>query len=128
MPQPIRLSHSQSIAGSSETGALVIKATSSSLRPCVWRNSRAAWRAKGNPTSSGLTGAVRMARLSVRPLLISWVRAWQEVGCSGGKIRLRSGYFLFDIGPQRGLIVFDGQQVMASRLQDDRAGGLILRV
>lgn len=80
MPQPLRLSWSQSIAGSTETGALVIKTTSSSLRPCVWRRRRAACLAIGNPTSSGLTGAVRMARLSVRPLLISRVRAWVEVG------------------------------------------------
>ncbi len=116
MPHPCRLSNSQSIAGSKETGALVIKANSSFLRPWVWRNSRAAWLAKGKPTSSGLTGAVRMARLSARPLLISWVRAWVDVGCSGGKIRLGSGDFLFDIGPKGGLIVFDGEQVMPPRL------------
>jgi hypothetical protein len=128
MPQPFRLSSNQSIAGSSETGALVINATSSSLRPWVWRNSRAAWRAKGKPTSSGLTGAVRMTRFSGRPLLISCVRAWVGLGGSGGKIRLGSGYFLFDVGPQGGLIVFYGQQVMAPRLQDHRAGGFILRV
>jgi hypothetical protein len=69
-----------------------------------------------------------MARLSARPLLISWVRAWVEVGCSGGKIRLGSGYFLFDIGPQSGLIVFDGEQVVAPRFEDDHAGRFILRV
>src|SRR5713101_5178804 len=128
MPQAFRLSCSQSIAGSTETGALVIKATSSSLRPWVWRKSRAAWLAKGKPTSSGLTGAVRMARLSERPLLISWVRAWVSVGCSGGKIRLGSGDFLFEVGPNRGLIVFYGQQVVATAFQDHRAGRFILRV
>jgi hypothetical protein len=42
VPHPCRLSSSQSIAGNRETGALVIKATSSFLRPWVWRNSRAA--------------------------------------------------------------------------------------
>jgi hypothetical protein len=41
---------------------------------------------------------------------------------------LGSGDFLFDVGSQGGLIVFDGQQIMAPRFQDDRAGGLILRV
>ena len=80
MPQPFRLSSNHSKAGSSETGALVIRATSSSLRPWVWRRRRAAWLAKGNPTSSGLTGAVRMTRFSARPLLISCVRAWVAVG------------------------------------------------
>ena len=79
MPQALRLSKRQSIAGSSAGGALVIKATSSSLRPWVWRKSRAAWLAKGKPTSSGLIRAVRMTRLSARPLLISRVRAWVEV-------------------------------------------------
>jgi len=59
------------MAGNSATGALVIKATCSSLRPWVWRKSRAAWLAKGNPASSGRIGAVRMTRLSERPLLIS---------------------------------------------------------
>ena len=71
MPQPWRLSASHRGAGSSEAEALVIKATFSSWRPVVWRTRRAAWRAKGKPTSSGLTGAVRMARFSARPLLIS---------------------------------------------------------
>jgi hypothetical protein len=69
-----------------------------------------------------------MARFSGRPLLISWVRAWVEVGCSGGEIRLGSGYFLFDVGPNCGLIVFGAQQVMASRLQDDRTSGFSLCV
>src|SRR2546422_1219740 len=108
MPHPLRLSNSQSRGGRSESGALVSKATSSSLRPWVWRKSRAAWRAKGKPTSSGVTTALRMVRFSARPLLVSWVRAWVEVGCLGGKIRLRSGYLLFDVGPKGGLIVFDG--------------------
>lgn len=128
MPQAFRLSRSQSIAGRSEAGALVIKATISSLRPWVWRKSRAAWLAKGNPASSGLIGAVRMTRFSERPLLISWVRAWVAVGCSGGEIRLGSGDFLFDAGSYGGLIVFGSQQVMAPGLQDHRAGGFSLRV
>jgi hypothetical protein len=109
--------HSQSLARSREAGALVIRATSSFLRPWVCRNSRAAWLAKGKPTSSGLTGEVRMTRLSARPLLISRVQAWVLVGCLGGKIRLGSDDFLFEVGSQGGLIVFDGQQIMAPRLR-----------
>jgi len=88
----------------------VIRATASSLRPWVWRKSRATWLAKGKPTSSGVTGAVRITRFSARPLLISWVRAWVVVGWSGGKIRLGGGDFLFEVGPQGGLVVLDGQR------------------
>ena len=48
-------------------GALEIKATSSSRRPWVCRRSRAACMARGKPTFSADTAAVRMPRFSSRP-------------------------------------------------------------
>src|SRR6266704_3390419 len=128
MPQPARFRRNHRWAFSSEGGALVIKATSSSFRPWVWRKSRAAWAAMGKPTSSALTAAVRITRFSARPLLSSCVRASVGVGCSGGKIRSGSGYFLFDVRPQRGLIVFDREQVVSPSFHHHFACGFILSV
>jgi hypothetical protein len=70
---------------------------------------------------SGLDAAVFGAAL-----FFSEVRAWVAVGFSRGKMRRRSGYFLFDVGPQGGLIILDCQQVIGSALQDQRASRLIL--
>ena len=53
----------------------MISATSSSLRPSVWRNRRAACSANGKQTCSPVTGAVQILRLSLRLLLICSARA-----------------------------------------------------
>src|SRR5438552_9529126 len=128
MPQPARFRRNHRWAFSSERGALVIKATSSSFRPWVWRKSRAAWAAMGKPTSSAVTAAVRITRFSARPLLSSCVRASVGVAWSGGEIRSGSGYFFFDVGPKRGLIVFDGEQVVAAGLDHHFARSFVLGV
>src|SRR5271166_1054348 len=88
-PQGSRLRPNQVIASSREGSALVISATSSSLRPSVWRNSRAACSANGKQTASALTVALTILRLSLRPLLISCTRALVGVGSLGGKIAPR---------------------------------------
>src|SRR5271166_3625505 len=74
-PQGSRFRPNQFIASSREGCALVISAASSSLRPSVWRNSRAACSANGKQTCSALTGAVTILRLSLRLLLISCTQA-----------------------------------------------------
>jgi len=59
-----------------QNGFLHLKGVaSSSLRPSVWRNSRAACSANGKQTCSPVTGAVTILRLSLRLLLISCTRA-----------------------------------------------------
>src|SRR5208337_607308 len=106
----------QFIASSREGSALVISATSSSLRPSVWRNSRAACSANGKQTASALTVAVTILRLSLRPLLISCTRATRLsspkslVGVGslvGGKIAPRGINECFDLFAHGGLIAFN---------------------
>ena len=46
----------------------------------------------------------------------------------GGKIRRRGGNEFFDVGPQRGLVVFDGQQKVGPVFEHQLARGLVLGV
>ena len=124
----IPVQHNQLNASRREGSALVISATRSSLRPSVWRNSRAACSAKGKQTCSALTGAVTILRLSVRLLLISWVQAWVGVGSRGGKIALGGGHECFDLLAYGGLVPLDGEQVVGSVFEDQGACGFILGV
>src|SRR5258707_13512846 len=101
MPQASRFRRNQFVASSREGSTLVISATSSSLRPSVWRNSRAACSANGKQTCSAVTGAVTILRLSLRLLLISCTRAFVGVDSCGGKIALgggNEGFHLFGHG------------------------------
>src|SRR5271166_6585896 len=107
-PQCFRLRPNQVMASSREGSALVISATSSSLRPSVWRNSRAACSANGKQTASALTVAVTILRLSLRPLLISCTRALVGVGSLvGGKIAPRGINECFDLFAHGGLIALN---------------------
>ena len=67
-----------------------------------------------------------MTRFSSRPLFRSWVRAWVDVGRCGGEIRLGSGDLLLDVGPQRRLVPFGGQEVVAPGGEHDLARRFIL--
>src|SRR5208337_77633 len=102
-----RLRPNQVMASSREGSALVISATSSSLRPSVWRNSRAACSANGKQTASALTVALTILRLSLRPLLISCTRALVGVGSLGGKIAPRGINECFNLFAHGGLIALN---------------------
>src|SRR5271166_1228586 len=128
MPQCSRFRRNQLGASSREGSRLVISATSSSLRPSVWRSSRAACSANGKQTCSPVTGAVQILRLSLRPLLISSTRALVGVDSRGGKIALRSGDECFDVCAHGGLVPLDREQIIGAVFQDQSAGGFILGV
>src|SRR5271165_2004389 len=95
------------VASSREGSRLVISATNSSLRPSVWRKSRAACSANGKRTCSPVTGTVQILRLSWRRLLISCTRALVGVDSRGGKIALGSGNQCFDLCADGGLVPLD---------------------
>src|SRR5258706_10555043 len=128
MPQPWRLSLSQVAGLSNSGGALVTSATSSSFRPVLWRTSRATWAAMGKPMSSACATAVRMARFSSLPLFFSWVLASVRLACPRGEIRSGSGDFLFYVGPQCGLVFFDGEQIITPAFENNRPRGFVLSV
>src|SRR5271165_1706845 len=107
MPQASRFRRNQFVASSRQGSTLVMSATSSSLRPSVWRNSRAACSANGKQTCSPVTGAVTILRLSLRLLLISCTRAFVGVGSRGGKIALGDGNECFDLFAHGGLVPLD---------------------
>src|SRR5208283_915511 len=122
------------MASSREGSALVISATSSSLRPSVWRNSRAACSANGKQTASALTVALTILRLSLRPLLISCARATRlsspksllGVGSLGGKIAPRGINECFDLFAHGGLIALN--RYFGPVFQDQRTCGFVLGV
>src|ERR1700688_4166405 len=128
MPQCSRFRRNQLVASSREGSRLVISATSSSLRPSVWRNSRAACSANGKPTCSPVTGAVQILRLSWRFLLICCTRALVGVDSRGKKIALRSGDECFDLFSYGGLVALDREQIIGPVFQDQGTGGFILGV
>src|SRR5271165_868508 len=128
MPQGSRFRRNQLVASSREGSRLVISATNSSLRPSVWRKSRAACSANGKQTCSPVTGTVQILRLSWRRLLISCTRALVGVDSRGGKIALGSGNHCFDLCADGGLVPLDREQIIGPVFQDQGAGGFILGV
>ena len=66
-------------------------------------------------------------RVSVRLLLRSWVRA-SVVEPSGGKSHRGGGDVAFDIGLHGGLVALDGEEVVGPVFEDQRPGGVGLRV
>ena len=128
MPQASRFRRNQLVASSREGSRLVISATSSSLRPSVWRSNRAACSANGKQTCSPVTGAVQILRLSWRFLLISCTRALVGVDSRGKKIALRSGDECFDLFSYGGLVALDREQIIGPVFQDQGTGGFILGV
>ncbi len=85
MPQYWRLASSQAAASRAWAGRLVNRATVSGWRPVVARRKRAAWAAKGKPTSSAVTGRVTSVRVVVRPLFRSVRSSRRTSPVAGGK-------------------------------------------
>ena len=144
MPQAARLQWSQSTAWRRSGGRLVTKATiSGCCRPTPSRRSSAAWAARGKLTSSGVMGALCSVRISVRLLLRSRLPARVVLSTrssrlvvalavgsegSGKKGGWRLGHQAVDIVADRGLVAFDGEEVVGTVLKHQRTGGVGLGV
>src|SRR5271167_1644941 len=87
------------------------------------RSSLAIWPRPGQSRWATASALTAMVRVSIRPWAFSSVPAWarsgggpskQRLGSEGGKVAERFG----DTSFQRGLVVFDGEQVMAVAAAD----------